>query len=141
MLNKSQDRVQCHWMCAHIQDRALSYWLSLFITNINNYFLIYASVFTERGWIITLLLFNYLMIQLQWQQPIRARPIVALYSLLCKRPGCYHCTRKTHVTDRIFKSSPMHASVIISFPEFTEFSEISAPFRKTSMMPKSHFIF
>ena len=49
MLNKSQDRVQCNWMCAHIQDRALSYWLSLFMTNINNYFLIYASVFTERG--------------------------------------------------------------------------------------------
>ena len=34
--------------------------------------------------------------------------------------------------DKIFKSSPIHASVIISFPEFAEFSESSAPFRKNS---------
>ena len=34
--------------------------------------------------------------------------------------------------DRIFKLSPIHASVIISFPEFAEFSE-SSPFRKNSI--------
>ena len=50
--------------------------------------------------------------------------------LLCKRPVCYHSTIKTHVRHRIFKLSPLHASVIIHFPEFTEFSKNSAPFRK-----------
>ena len=53
--------------------------------------------------------------------------------LLCKRPGCYHSASKTHVRDRIFKLRPIHASLIISFPEFTEFSESSAPFRKNSI--------
>ena len=52
--------------------------------------------------------------------------------LLCKKPGCYHSTSKTHVRDRIFKSGPIHVSVIIRFPEFTKFSESSAPFRKNS---------
>ena len=32
--------------------------------------------------------------------------------LLCKRPGCYNSTSKTHVRDMIFKFSPIHASVI-----------------------------
>ena len=32
--------------------------------------------------------------------------------LLCKRPGCYHSTTKTHVRDRIFKLFQIHASVI-----------------------------
>ena len=32
--------------------------------------------------------------------------------LLCKRQGCYHSASKTHVTDRIFKLSPVHASMI-----------------------------
>ena len=52
--------------------------------------------------------------------------------LLCKRPACYHSASTTHVRDRIFKLNPIHASVISSFPEFTEFSESSAPFRKNS---------
>ena len=48
--------------------------------------------------------------------------------------GCYHSNSKTHVRDisRIFKSSPLNASVLISFTEFTEFSETSVPFRKNS---------
>ena len=50
-------------------------------------------------------------------------------TLLCKRPACYHSASKTSVRDRIFNSSPIHASVIIKFPEF---NEISAPFRKNS---------
>ena len=50
----------------------------------------------------------------------------------CKGLGCYHSASKTGVTDRIFKSSPIHASVIINFPEFAEFSESSAPFRENS---------
>ena len=42
--------------------------------------------------------------------------------LLCKRPGCYHSTSKTHVKDRIFKLSPKFIlQWFISFPEFTEF--------------------
>ena len=50
--------------------------------------------------------------------------------LLCKRPVCYHSASTTHVRDMIFKLSPIHASVIVSFPEFAEFSESYAPFRK-----------
>ena len=50
--------------------------------------------------------------------------------LLCKSPACYHSTNLTHVRDRIFKLSPIHASMIIIFPEFAEFSESYAPFRK-----------
>ena len=49
--------------------------------------------------------------------------------LLCKRPGCDHSASKTHVRDRIFKLTLIHASVIIRFPEF---NESSAPFRKKS---------
>ena len=45
----------------------------------------------------------------------------------------YHSISKTHVRDRIFKSSPVHASVIIRFTESAEFSESSASFRKTSI--------
>ena len=52
------------------------------------------------------------------------------FHLLCKRPGCYH--GKTHVGDWILKLNPNHASVIIRFPDFAEFSEISAPFGKNS---------
>ena len=36
--------------------------------------------------------------------------------LLCKRLGCYHSTSKTRLRDRIFKLSPIHASVIYQFP-------------------------
>ena len=57
------------------------------------------------------------------------------YHLLCKRLGCYHSASKTHVRDRNFNMSPIHASVIYQIPHFTkiaEFSENSAPFRKNS---------
>ena len=36
--------------------------------------------------------------------------------LLCKRPGYYHIASKTHATDRIFKLSPIYASVIYQIP-------------------------
>ena len=36
--------------------------------------------------------------------------------LLCKRPGGYHSTSKTHVRNRIFKLSPIHTSVIYQIP-------------------------
>ena len=52
--------------------------------------------------------------------------------LLCNEPTCYHSASQTHVKGKIFKLSPIHASVIISFPEFAEFSESSAPFRKNT---------
>ena len=51
---------------------------------------------------------------------------------MCKRPACYHSATKTHVADMIFKLSPIHASLIISFLEFAEITESSAPFRKNS---------
>ena len=34
----------------------------------------------------------------------------------------------------IFKMSPIHASMIIMFPKFIEFSESYAPFRKTPII-------
>ena len=49
--------------------------------------------------------------------------------LLCKRPECHHSASKTHVRYRIFKLTPIHASVIIGF---SEFNESSAPFRKNA---------
>ena len=52
---------------------------------------------------------------------------------MCKRPGCYHSTSKTHVRDRILKLSPIHASVTIRFPEFAEFSEFLIHLGKTLM--------
>ena len=53
--------------------------------------------------------------------------------LLCNRPEYYHNTSKTHVRDRIFRLSPIHASMIFRFPEFPEFSESSSPFRENSI--------
>ena len=37
--------------------------------------------------------------------------------LLGERPRCYHSASKTHVRGRICNLSPIHASVIFSFPE------------------------
>ena len=42
--------------------------------------------------------------------------IIRTCSILCKRPRCYHSASKTRVTDRIFKLSPIHASVINQIP-------------------------
>ena len=70
--------------------------------------------------------------QIQWQKICHYSKRARTCYLLCKRPGCYHSASKIHVRDRIFKSSPIHASLIIRFPEFTEFNESSAPFRKNS---------
>ena len=36
--------------------------------------------------------------------------------LLCERPACYHSACTTHVRDRIFKYSSIHASVIYLIP-------------------------
>ena len=53
--------------------------------------------------------------------------------LLCKRPGCYHSTSKTHVRDRIFKLSPIHASVIYQIPWIPWIQWISLPLRENSI--------
>ena len=45
--------------------------------------------------------------------------------LLCLRPGCYHSDSKTHVRDRIFKMSSIHALVI-----FLILWRIPVPFRE-----------
>ena len=47
---------------------------------------------------------------------------------------------KTHVIDRMFKSSPIRASVIIRFPAFAEFSEISDSFRKKTQYLKENLV-
>ena len=54
--------------------------------------------------------------------------------------GCYHSASRTHVRDRIFKLTPIHTSVVIRFPELTEFSEGSALLRKNSRVSVLHFI-
>ena len=50
--------------------------------------------------------------------------------LLGKRPKCYHSTNKTHVRDRIFKLSPIHASVIYQIPWICWIQWIPVPFRE-----------
>ena len=42
--------------------------------------------------------------------------IISTYSLLCRRPRCYHTTNKTNVTDRIFKLTPIEASMTCKIP-------------------------
>ena len=49
----------------------------------------------------------------------------------CERPRCYHSASEKHVRDRIFKLTPIHASVIINLPEFAEFSEFLFHLGKT----------
>ena len=61
------------------------------------------------------------------------KPLPTSY-LLCWRPACYHNASKTHVRDRNFKLNPIYTSMTISFPEFPEFSESYAPFRKNSII-------
>ena len=47
-----------------------------------------------------------------------------------------------HVSDRTFKLSPNHASLIFKFPEFAEFNKSSALFRKNSnIIPNSGGIY
>ena len=47
----------------------------------------------------------------------------------CEWDQEYHSASKTQVGDRIFKLTPIHASVIYPFPEFAEFNESSTEFR------------
>ena len=57
----------------------------------------------------------YWILWIQWQK-IVFKKIFRTRQLLCKRPGCYHSASKTEVAERIFKLSPIHASV----PKFAE---------------------
>ena len=43
------------------------------------------------------------------------------WQFLCKTRGCFHSAGKTHVRDRIFRLTPIHASMIYQIPDFTEF--------------------
>ena len=52
--------------------------------------------------------------------------------LLCWIPGCYHSACKTHVRDRIFKSTPIHASVIHQITWNCWIHWIPVPFRENS---------
>ena len=54
------------------------------------------------------------------------------------RPGCYHSASKTHVRDRIFKLSPIHASVIYHILWIHRIQWIPVPFRVNSN--SLHFI-
>ena len=66
---------------------------------------------------------------IQWQKILYFKKIIQSCHLLCKRPICYHSTNKTHVAERIFKLSPIHASVIY---QIDWIHWISDPFRKNS---------
>ena len=46
---------------------------------------------------------------------------------------CYYSTSKTHVSEGNFKLIAILASIIISFPEYSEFTESYTPFRKNSI--------
>ena len=52
--------------------------------------------------------------------------------LLCLRPGCYHSISKTHVRGKIFKLSPIYASVICQFHWIRWIQWIPVPFRENS---------
>ena len=51
--------------------------------------------------------------------------------LLCKRPGCHHSASKTHVRDKVFKLTPIHASVIY---QIRWIQWIPLPFMKNSIV-------
>ena len=51
--------------------------------------------------------------------------------LLCKSPRCYHSASKTRVAERIFKLSPIYASVIYQIPWICW---ISDPFKETPLL-------
>ena len=74
--------------------------------------------------------FKIFVITVKGLEPVPSHP-------LCWRPTCYHNTNKTHVRDMVFKLSLIQTSVIIRFPEFTEFSESYAPFKKNSIESNS----
>ena len=59
--------------------------------------------------------------------------------LLHKRPGCYHNISKTPVRKRIFKWSPVHASVICSIPWIRWIHWISIQFRENSVVCNNTF--
>ena len=58
------------------------------------------------------------------------------HNLLCQRQGCYHSASKTHVRDRIFKLTPIHASVIYQIPWIRWIHWISIHFRGNSNICK-----
>ena len=61
------------------------------------------------------------------------RKIIRTCHLLCKRLRCYHnASKKTQVGERIFKLSPIHASVIYQIPCVHWIHWISDPFRENS---------
>ena len=69
---------------------------------------------------------------IQWQKNCHYTKSAWTCHLLCKRPGCYHSTSKTHVRDRNFKMSSIHASVIYLIPRIRRIHWISILFREKS---------
>ena len=53
--------------------------------------------------------------------------------LLCERPACYHSASTTHVRDKIFKFSSIHASVIYLIPWIRWIQWKFLSFRKNSI--------
>ena len=53
---------------------------------------------------------------IQWQKICHYSKRVRTCILLFERPGCYHRASKTHVRERIFKLTPIHASGIYQIP-------------------------
>ena len=71
--------------------------------------------------------------RIRWQNICHYSKRAQTCHLLCKRPGCYHSVSKTHVRERIFKLSPIHALVIYQIPWIRWIHQISDPFRENSI--------
>ena len=56
----------------------------------------------------------------------------SISSVTCNKPACYHSARKTHVRNRIFRLSPIHASVTYQILWIHWIHWIPVPFRKNS---------
>ena len=94
------------------------------------------------GWrILCWILDSPLMTKINWVFPKCFHWIC--WQNICHRatfwPGCYNSTSKTHVRDRIFKLSPIHASVIYQIPWIRWIQWIPVPFRKNSIVGLKSF--
>ena len=61
------------------------------------------------------------------------KKIIRISYLMCKRPRCYHSASKTQVAERIFKLTPVHATVIYQILWIRWIPWISYPLREYSI--------
>ena len=98
---------------------------------INDYNLSYPCLHLDNSIHSFLKCFHWLC-WIQWQKMLSFKKIIRSSHLPCKRSRCYHSANKTHVAERIFKLSPIHAWVIYQIPRIRWIHWISDPFRENS---------